>query len=470
MRGYIVKRILIMIPTMFLITVMVFSIIQMAPGRPGRSLGLNDEIAGLQGMDSGYRLFRSQFHLDLPVLFNLRFLLSDEEVIELLKNLAPQSGKQASSWELLMDYGGDIVPHLARIIASPPSSDIQKRALHLFPGHALRALQYQSSDSSEFRDLEWESRLLKKLNEELSSKQSEGLPQRMLDYYQTVMHRWDYSFSQRVSIFLFKTRFATYMSNLFKLDFGVSYVDHRPVLPKILSRLSFSMLLAILSICLAYSISIPVGVLSAILRGTAVDRVMTVVLFILYSLPSFFVGTILLFTFSAGGEYFHWFPTGGFTSLNFDKLTALDKIVDICWHLALPLICLSYVSLASLSRYARAGVMDALFSDYIKTARAKGLSQVQVVVRHALRNGMIPILTLLGSVFPAVVSGSVIIEVVFNLPGIGMEAYHAVLMRDYNMIMGIQLLSAVLTLLGILFSDLLYAISDPRIRFQEDRV
>ena len=131
----------------------------------------------------------------------------------------------------------------------------------------------------------------------------------------------------------------------------------------------------------------------------------------------------------------------------------------------LPLVCLTYISLASLSRYARTGLLDVIHSDYIKTARAKGLNEWVVILKHAVRNGLIPILTLLGSILPTVVSGSVIIEVIFNLPGIGLEGYQAVLNRDYNMVMGIQLISAVLTLIGLLISDILYAVVDPRITY-----
>jgi peptide/nickel transport system permease protein len=185
----------------------------------------------------------------------------------------------------------------------------------------------------------------------------------------------------------------------------------------------------------------------------------------LYSLPSFFVGTMLLYYFSAGGDYFRWFPTGGIISLNTHRMTTLQKLFDSLHHLILPLVCLSYVSLASISRYARAGLIDVLHADYIKTARAKGLSERVVICKHALRNGIIPIITILGSIFPMIVGGSVIIEVIFNIPGIGLEAYNAVLVRDYNAIMAIQLISAFLTLAGILISDILYAVVDPRITY-----
>ena len=195
-------------------------------------------------------------------------------------------------------------------------------------------------------------------------------------------------------------------------------------------------------------------------------RSLTVSLFMLYSLPTFFAGTVLLFAFSKGGSYFHWFPTGGFESLNSFELTTLQRIGDIAWHMFLPLVCLTYVSLASLSRYARTGLLDVIHSDYIKTARAKGLPESVVILKHGVRNGLIPILTLLGSILPTVVGGSVIIEVIFNLPGIGFEAYQAVLLRDYNMVMAIQLISAVMTLVGLLISDVLYAIVDPRITYE----
>ena len=138
---------------------------------------------------------------------------------------------------------------------------------------------------------------------------------------------------------------------------------------------------------------------------------------------------------------------------------------DIVWHLILPIATYTAVSLAALSRYARAGVIEVIRADYIRTARAKGLSEPVVIIKHAVRNGMIPILTLLGGLLPSLVAGSVIIEVVFNIPGMGQYIYDAINLRDYNAVMAVLLTSSMLALIGILISDLSYALVDPRISF-----
>ena len=222
-----------------------------------------------------------------------------------------------------------------------------------------------------------------------------------------------------------------------------------------------------LSILIAYLVSVPLGVFSAVKRNSLADRVITVVLFMLYSLPSFFVGTLLLFYLSEGGDWWHIFPTGGFQSPEWRRLTTLEQIRDCLWHITLPLACLSYASFAALSRYARSGLLEVIKADYVRTARAKGLPERVVIVKHALRNGLIPLLTLLAGLLPAVLGGSVIVEFIFNIPGMGLLMVDSIFQRDYNTVMGIGLLSAVLIQVGILLSDISYAFVDPRITFEE---
>jgi peptide/nickel transport system permease protein len=268
-------------------------------------------------------------------------------------------------------------------------------------------------------------------------------------------------------ILFLDTRFATYWRNLLRLDFGVSLATREPVLATLVSKLRYSLSLSVLSLLLAYAISIPLGILSAVRRGTPGDRALTTVLFMLYSLPSFFVATLLLYFVSDGSNWqaLRWFPTGGFQSPGFEDMTTFGKLADVAWHLVLPLTCLTYGSLAALSRYMRTGLLEVIQSDYIRTARAKGLPESVVIGKHALRNGLLPILTLLSELLPAVLGGSVIIEYIFGIPGIGQWTIDSIYQRDYNVIMGVQLLTTVLVLFGILLSDIGYALVDPRIRY-----
>jgi len=276
-----------------------------------------------------------------------------------------------------------------------------------------------------------------------------------------------YQTRDKLRVFFTDTRFATYWKNLLRLDFGVSIATRQPVIPALVSKLKYSLSLSVVSLVLAYLIAIPLGIFSAVERNTKVERSLTLAVFVLYSLPSFFVATLLLLLFSEGSDFafLRIFPTGGFQSLDFDELTTWARIGDVLWHLVLPVTCLTYGSLAGISRYMRTGLLEVLSADYIRTARAKGLPERTVIGKHALKNGLLPIITLLAGLLPAVLGGSVIIEYIFGIPGIGLWTITSIYLRDYNVIMGVQLLTTVLVLLGMLLTDVSYALVDPRIRY-----
>jgi peptide/nickel transport system permease protein len=259
-------------------------------------------------------------------------------------------------------------------------------------------------------------------------------------------------------------RYPIWLGKLAVLDFGRSFKDQRPVREIVAERLPVTIQIELLSVLLAYVISIPIGVHSAVRAGSASERVTTVILFILYSLPSFWVAYILLY-FLAGGSYWHIFPVGGASGPEAANYSAGRWLVDRLWHLALPILVLTYGSFAGLSRFMRTGMMDVLRQDYIRTARAKGLSERTVIFKHAMRNSIIPIVTILSGLLPGLIGGAVITETIFNIKGMGQLGYNAVLARDYPVIMAVAVLSAVLTLVGILLSDILYAVVDPRIKY-----
>ena len=259
-------------------------------------------------------------------------------------------------------------------------------------------------------------------------------------------------------------RYPLWLGKLVRLDFGRSFKDWRPVREIILERLPVTLQINLISIFLAYLVAIPIGVHSAVRSGGAAERTTTVALFILYSLPSFWVAYILIY-FLAGGNYLNIFPVGGISASGAAHFTTWQWLADRLWHLALPVLCLTYGSFAGLSRYMRSGMMEVLRQDYIRTARAKGLSERVVIFKHAMRNSIIPIVTILAGLLPGLIGGSVIIETIFNIPGMGRLGFNAVLARDYPVIMAVATVSAVLTLFGILLSDILYAVVDPRIKY-----
>jgi peptide/nickel transport system permease protein len=234
---------------------------------------------------------------------------------------------------------------------------------------------------------------------------------------------------------------------------------------KIWERLPVTLQLNIISIFLTYLFAIPLGIYSATHQYSAGDKVATVALFVMYSLPSFWVATILIL-FLGGGDYWHIFPISGISSLDAEQLGLGQWLVDRVWHLVLPVFCLTYGALAYVSRQMRAGMLEVIRQDYIRTARAKGLSERAVVFKHALRNSLIPIVTLLGFLLPAMLGGSIIIESIFTIPGTRQLGFEAILSRDYPVVMAISTIAAFLTLIGLLLSDICYAIVNPTISLE----
>lgn len=247
-------------------------------------------------------------------------------------------------------------------------------------------------------------------------------------------------------------------------DFGISFEDGTYVRDKIFKSVSVSFWLILFSIILSYIVSIPVGIVAASKNGGRFDRWSSIVLFSLYSLPSFFVATILLYTF-ANPDFFVWFPESGIYDPEiFDENWSLyRKIQHQAPYFVLPLIAYTYSSFAFLSRIMRAGMLDVFGKDYIRTARAKGLKEKTVILKHVLKNSLIPIITVFANIFPATVGGSIILESIFNIPGMGKLGYEAILDLDYPIILAVFTISGALTVFGYIVADILYAAVDPRI-------
>jgi peptide/nickel transport system permease protein len=260
-------------------------------------------------------------------------------------------------------------------------------------------------------------------------------------------------------------QYLLWLRDLVTLEFGRSFQDNRPVLEKIAERLPITLAMNLFAVLIAYGIAIPLGVYSATHSGTALDRFLTFLLFALYSLPSFWVA-MLAVTFLCNPEYLALFPTGGIRSIFHSEQWSLwQRIVDYAWHLTLPMLVYTYASFAFISRQMRSALLEVLRQDYIRTAYAKGLPGRVVIWKHAVRNSLIPIVTLLAGILPSLISGSVIVETIFSIPGMGELSFRALVARDYPVIMAVFTLSAVLTLVGILLADILYAVVDPRISF-----
>lgn len=260
-------------------------------------------------------------------------------------------------------------------------------------------------------------------------------------------------------------QYHRWFTGLLKGDWGTSYRDGRPVARKIAEALRWTLLLNLIAVALSFGLSIPVGVWSAQRAGSRSERGVSILLFALYSLPVFWVATLLQVFFTTPEYGMDWFPTTGLSEL---PRTAPwpQRLLDQAAHLALPVLCLTYGSLAFISRQMRGSMVQALTQDYVRTARAKGLPEGKVVWRHAFRNALFPIITLIGSVFPAVLAGSVVIEVIFGIPGMGKLTVESIFARDWPVVFAILMLGALLTMAGLWIADLLYALADPRVRYR----
>ncbi len=257
-------------------------------------------------------------------------------------------------------------------------------------------------------------------------------------------------------------QYGKWLSRLVKFDFGESFAqDHRPVREKIAERLPVTILINSLSIFLILGLAIPIGILSATHQDSLFDRGTTVFVFLGFAVPSFWLALLMMDFF---GVRLGLVPISGLRSFGFEYLSAGGKVIDVLSHLILPVFISAFGGLAGFSRYMRSNMLEVVRQDYILTARAKGLRERTVILKHAMRNALLPIITILGLSVPGLIGGSVIFETIFSIPGMGKLFYDGVMMRDYPLIMGILVIGAVLTLFGNLLADICYALADPRIR------
>jgi peptide/nickel transport system permease protein len=259
-------------------------------------------------------------------------------------------------------------------------------------------------------------------------------------------------------------QYWNWLKNLSTLDLGRSMSpDRRPVRDKILERLPVTLSLNILSMFFIIAISLPLGLWAAVKAGGFFDRSSTVFVFIFFAAPSFWLALLGMWLF---GVKLHWLPISGLTAINHDQMESSAKFMDYARHLIMPVVISSLGGLAGLSRYLRGNMLEIIRQDFLTTARAKGLSERVVIWKHALRNALIPVITILGLSVPGLVGGSVIMESIYAIPGLGQLFYVGVMGRDYPLVMGGLVIGAVLTLVGNLLADLGYALVDPRVRDQ----
>jgi peptide/nickel transport system permease protein len=261
----------------------------------------------------------------------------------------------------------------------------------------------------------------------------------------------------------FYKQYANWLKKFVTLDFGEAFADGRKVKDKILERLPITLTINLLSLGLVLLIAIPLGIMSATRQYSLIDRFTTIFVFVGFSTPSFWLALLLIYVF---GVQWGILPISGKESLDITGLTAWGWLIDRAEHLVLPVLVSAFGGLAGFSRYMRSNMLEVLRQDYIRTARAKGLAEGAVIYKHALRNALMPVITILGLSLPGIIGGSAIMETVFGIPGMGQLMYQAVLARDYNLVMGILVPGAFLTMIGNFLADVAYAFTDPRVRLK----
>ncbi|MFH1026549.1 MAG: ABC transporter permease [Pseudomonadota bacterium] len=260
-------------------------------------------------------------------------------------------------------------------------------------------------------------------------------------------------------------QYLSWVGKLARLDLGRSFSpDGRPVKDKIKERLPITISLNVIALILEFGLAIPIGILAATRRDTWLDKGITVFVFVGFAVPTFWLALLLMYFF---GVRLGWLPISGLHTLGSDSWGTLHYLWDMAKHLVMPVMVASFGSLAGLSRYMRSAMLNVISQDYITTARAKGLPERIVIYKHALRNALLPLITLLGFSIPGLIGGSVIFETIYAIPGMGQLFYQGVMSRDYPVVMGILVIGAFLTLIGNLVADLCYALADPRIRHGE---
>lgn len=258
-------------------------------------------------------------------------------------------------------------------------------------------------------------------------------------------------------------QYAMWIERLARGDFGHSFHDGLPVARKIGDAFWPTLSVSLLSILLTYVVAVPLGILSAVKRGSWFDTISSTLLYMMYAIPPYVIGMLLILYV---GVELNWLPFRGMHADGYEDFSVFGKLWDAISHYALITLSFTVGSLAYYSRFTRQNLLEVIRQDYVRTARAKGLPEHLVILKHAFPNTLIPLITLMSLTFPFVLSGSVILETMFNWPGLGRLFYDSVLRRDYPTVMGLSVITALLVLALTLLADLAYAFVDPRVRYE----
>ncbi|MCB0537219.1 MAG: ABC transporter permease [Bacteroidetes bacterium] len=508
MFKYILKRILYFIPTLFIITLLTFMLSQAAPGDPvetrlqggmqGQNAGMNEKQAG----EEAYIAMSKKLGLDLPPFY---FSITSQAMPKDLYNIYRK--KERENLERLIDeYGNWSEIHPYYLSIKEFEKTLFKVERNDFTYENLKILKEGINNllvSYEDVDVSHELSAMKEAINTVNTVQIDSVNSKQVNFFygaplaafNTVESNYNavkekatpsktkipalkwIGTNNQYHVWLFgnapwfkKSEDVSLKKGFIRGDFGESFLDGRPVSSIIKDALPITLGLNLIAVLISYTFSIFLGVYQSKRKDSTSDRIISIINFILYSLPSFWVATIFIVYFTTSEYGMDWFPTYGLFSNNLPEDAGFwETTKDLGAHIILPLICMVYGSFAYVSRQMRGSMLSVLRQDYIRTAVAKGLPDKTVTWKHAFRNSLIPIITMFAGFFPMMISGSVVLEVIFSIPGMGRVGFDAVMARNYPVLFTVLIFSAVLTMVGVLVADILYSVADPRISFTKKK-
>lgn len=495
MLKYIIRRILVFVPTLIAITLLGFVIMVSAPGDPVERMVSAAQSGGEIGTQTANQIEQKKFWnrklgLDLPIFyFSLNTLAHSDTLYKVYdrneRSALSRLTNQYGNWPAISEYFaaiGELNDAHTRLkvdssMAEGYSLDDVKEDINksYFESSALKATYsetvinakldaleeiYQAPYMSSFRDELATIRQKLQVVQETATPWKKFVP--VLNFYpKNQYHRWIFGDGNWMT-----GKGSEFTKGVIRGDFGTSYRTKMPITEVIGIKIFWSFFFTVVSVLMGYLVSIPLGIQAAVHKDSRFDRISSIIVFILYSIPGFFAATVLLMTF-ANPDVLYWFPASGVEPVQGFGADAgfFERWSARLPYLILPGISYTYSSFAFLSRTMRVSMLEIVNQDYIRTARAKGLAENAVIYKHMLRNALLPIITVFANIFPVAIGGSVVLEVIFTIPGMGNEVYQAIVNQDYPMVVAVLTITGILTLIGYLVSDVLYAVADPRISY-----
>ena len=471
MLKYLFRRILIFIPTLFVISLIAFWLSKLAPGDPIEACYLPPEDGGIESMEMAFESIAQRMGLDKPIFYlSLTSQAYPDSLYKILSRYKRENLKkliaQYGNWPEIESYYHHIRLLQIQIEKIPDTLD-RNRIINI--NKAINLLFVKFEDAQIIAQIEKiKNNTFVKGNPQdaiygLLNQQVQDLEQ---SYLAIKANANSFAlYTPKILWYGFDNQYHNWLMAFLKGDFGLSCRTGEPVAQLLKTPIFWTLVMNVMAIIISFLVSIPIGVYSATHRNSFFDKATTIGLFVLYSLPTFWIGTLLVVFFTNPEYSMDWFCGIGLGNAPSDA-PFWTRFWETACHLVLPVFCITYTSFAFISRQMRGSMLDTFQQDYIRTAKAKGLGNNQVIWKHAFRNALFPLITMAALVLPATISGSVVIEVIFNIPGMGREVYQAILSKDWAIVYTVLMLVSILTMLGNFIADILYAVADPRISYK----